>query len=191
MQELQEKIKKDGVVLGGNILKVDSFLNHQIDIDLLNKIGQEFKNRFTNKHITKILTVEASGIAVAAISAQHFNNIPILFAKKNKTKNIDQNSVYSSQAQSFTHGTTYEIIVSKAFLSKDDTVLLIDDFLANGCALEALVDICHKAQANIAGAGIVIEKGFQEGGKRIRSKNIQLESLAIIEKMDANGIIFR
>ncbi|MGL4982045.1 MAG: xanthine phosphoribosyltransferase [Treponemataceae bacterium] len=191
MKELQDKIKKDGVVLQGNILKVDSFLNHQIDVDLLNKIGLEFKNRFTCKGITKILTVEASGIAVAAITAQHFNNIPILFAKKNKTKNIDPNYTYCAHAHSFTHGKSYDIIVSKAFLSKDDNVLLIDDFLANGCALEALIEICNQAQATISGAGIVIEKGFQEGGKRIKDKGIKLESLAIIDKMDSTGIVFR
>ena len=189
MELLKERILKDGNVKAGNVLKVDSFLNHQIDITLLNEIGKEFKRLFSDLRITKILTIEASGIGIACITAQYFN-VPVVFAKKSQSKNID-GDVFLSQVKSYTHGMTYDVIVSKKFISHDDNILIIDDFLANGCALSGLADIVRDSGASLAGAGIVIEKGFQEGGKNLRAQGIRVESLAIIESMDENtGVIF-
>ncbi len=189
MELLKERILKDGNVKAGNVLKVDSFLNHQIDITLLNEIGKEFKRIFSDSKITKILTIEASGIGIACITAQYFN-VPVVFAKKSQSKNID-GDVFLSQVKSYTHGMTYDVIVSKKFISNDDNILILDDFLANGCALSGLADIVRDSGASLAGAGIVIEKGFQEGGKNLRAQGIRVESLAIIESMDENtGVIF-
>ncbi len=190
MQLLKNKILTDGVIKEGNILKVDSFLNHQMDIDLFEEIGKEFKRRFEGEKITKILTIEASGIGIACITARYFN-VPVVFAKKSQTKNI-AGDIYTSKVESFTHGRVYDIIVAKDFLNKEDNVLIIDDFLANGCALEGLAELVTASGANIVGAGIVIEKGFQRGGDLIRDKGIRVESLAVIEEMKSNGeIIFR
>ncbi|MBQ7839256.1 MAG: xanthine phosphoribosyltransferase [Lachnospiraceae bacterium] len=182
MQLLEDRIRKDGVIKEGNVLKVDSFLNHQMDIHLFEEIGREFKRRFMNEEINKILTIEASGIGIACIVAQSFD-VPVVFAKKTKTKNI-AGDVYTSQVESYTHGRVYDIIVSKEFLNENDKVLLIDDFLANGKALEGLADLVREAGATLVGAGIVIEKGFQVGGNILRSKGIHLESLAIVDSMD-------
>lgn len=190
MELLKQRILKDGNVKSGHVLKVDSFLNHQIDINLLNEIGKEFKRIFSDSKITKILTIEASGIGIACIAAQYFN-VPVVFAKKSQSKNID-GEVYLTQVQSYTHGMTYNVIVSKKFINSDDTILIIDDFLANGCALVGLAQIVSDAGAELAGAGIVIEKGFQNGGEMLRSKGIRVESLAIIDSMDENtGVVFR
>ena len=182
MQLLKDRIRKDGKVKEGNVLKVDSFLNHQMDIRLFREIGKEFKRRFEGTKINKILTIEASGIGIACIVAEEFD-VPVVFAKKTQTKNI-AGEVYRSQGESYTHGRIYDIIVSKEFLGKGDKVLLIDDFLANGKALEGLIDLVQAAGAEVVGAGIVIEKGFQPGGDIIRGKGIHLESLAIVESMD-------
>lgn len=191
MQLLKDRIQKDGVVRKGGVLKVDSFLNHQMDIDLFEEIGKEFRKRFAGEEINKILTIEASGIGIACIVAQYFR-VPVVFAKKTKTKNI-AGDVYTSRVESFTHGRVYDIIVSKDFLGTEDKVLLIDDFLANGKALEGLAQLVQDAGATLVGAGIVIEKGFQRGGDAIREKGIHLESLAIVESMDATTgeIVFR
>lgn len=183
MQLLKDRIRKDGIVKEGNVLKVDSFLNHQMDIELFNEIGKEFKRRFAEKNITKILTIEASGIGIACVVAQYFN-VPVVFAKKAQSINID-GEVYSSKIESFTHKKVYDVIVSKKFLHAEDRVLIIDDFLANGCALLGLLEIVEGAEAKTEGIGIVIEKGFQDGGEKIRGKGIQLESLAIVDAMDA------
>ena len=183
MQLLKDRIRKDGVIKEGNVLKVDSFLNHQMDIELLNEIGREFRRRFTGKNITKIVTIEASGIGIACITAQYFG-VPVVFAKKAQSINID-GEVYSSKIESFTHKKVYDVIVSKSFLNKNDHVLIIDDFLANGCALLGLLEIAESAGAAVEGIGIVIEKGFQNGGEKIRSRGILLESLAIVDAMDA------
>lgn len=183
MELLKERIRKDGVVKAGNVLKVDSFLNHQMDIALFNEIGKEFKRRFAEKKITKILTIEASGIGIACVVAQYFN-VPVVFAKKAQSINID-GEVYTSKIESFTHKRVYDVIVSKRFLSAEDRVLIIDDFLANGCALLGLLEIVESAGAKTEGIGIVIEKGFQDGGEKIRSMGIDLQSLAIVEAMDA------
>ena len=182
MQLLKDRIRKDGKVKEGNVLKVDSFLNHQMDIRLFREIGKEFKRRFEGTEINKILTIEASGIGIACIVAEEFD-VPVVFAKKTQTKNI-AGEVYRSQVEYYTHGRIYDIIVSKEFLGKGDKVLLIDDFLANGKALEGLIDLVQAAGAEVVGAGIVIEKGFQPGGDIIRGKGIHLESLAIVESMD-------
>lgn len=182
MNVLLDRIRKDGVVKPGNVLKVDKFLNHQMDIKLFSEIGKEFKRRFEDVEITKILTIEASGIGIACITAEYFD-VPVVFAKKTKTKNI-AGDVYTTKVESFTHGTVYDIIVSKEFLGPGDKVLVIDDFLANGKALDGLTTLIQDSGAELAGAGIVIEKGFQEGGARIREKGIRLESLAIVEGMD-------
>ena len=182
MQLLEERIRRDGVIKEGNVLKVDSFLNHQMDIKLFKEIGKEFKRRFAGEEINKILTIEASGIGIACVVAESFD-VPVVFAKKTKTKNI-AGDVYTSKVESFTHGRVYDIIVSKEFLTKNDRVLLIDDFLANGKALEGLADLVQLSGATLVGAGIVIEKGFQVGGEIIRSKGIHLESLAIVDGMD-------
>ena len=189
MQLLKERILKDGVVKPGNVLKVDSFLNHQMDIDLINEIGKEFRRRFPSDKITKILTIEASGIGIAYIVAQYFN-VPVVFAKKAQSINID-GDVYSTKIESFTHKRTYDVILSKKFLTEDDHVLILDDFLANGCALLGLIDIVQEAGATIEGAGIVIEKGMQDGGKQIREKGIHLESLAIVESMTDTELTFK
>lgn len=182
MELLKERIQKDGKIKEGNVLKVDSFLNHQMDTGLFREIGKEFKRRFDGEKITKILTIEASGIGIACIAGEEFQ-VPVVFAKKTQTKNI-AGEVYTSRVESYTHGKVYDILVSKEFIGKEDRVLLIDDFLANGKALEGLIEIVEKAGAHLAGAGIVIEKGFQPGGERIRARGIHLESLAIIESMD-------
>ena len=190
MKLLKDRINKDGIIKEGNILKVDSFLNHQIDIKLLNEIGKEFKRRFANEEVTKILTIEASGIAIACIAAQYFN-VPVVFAKKSKTTNI-AGDVYTTKVESFTHQKVYDIMVSKDFLNEGDKVLILDDFLANGQALIGLSQLVKDAGAEVVGAGIVIEKGFQNGGKMIREQGIHLESLAIIDKMSVeNGVTFR
>lgn len=191
MKLLEERIQKDGVVKAGNVLKVDSFLNHQMDVALFNEMGKEFKRLFRNTEINKIITIEASGIGIACIAAQYFN-VPVVFAKKTQSINID-GDVYSTQIESFTHKRTYNVIVSKKYLSPSDKVLLIDDFLANGCALEGLIDIVQSAGATVAGIGIAIEKGFQKGGACIRERGFHLESLAIVDSMDdkTGEIVFR
>lgn len=191
MQLLKDRIRKDGKVGAGDVLKVDSFLNHQMDIELFNEFGKEFKRRFADAEINKILTIEASGIGIACIVAQSFG-VPVLFAKKSKTKNI-AGEVYTSRVQSYTHGRVFDIIVAKEFLGKGDKVLVIDDFLANGAALEGLISLIKDSGAELVGAGIIIEKGFQGGGDRLREAGIRLESLAIVESMDANdgSIVFR
>ena len=189
MNCLEERIQKDGIVKEGNVLKVDSFLNHQMDIQLFNEIGKEFKRLFAACPINKILTIEASGIGIACIVAQYFD-VPVVFAKKAQSINID-GEVYSTKIESFTHKKIYDVIVSKKFLNENDKVLIIDDFLANGCALAGLIDLVKSAGASIEGIGIVVEKGFQKGGDLIRSKGVRLESLAIIEGMnDETGEIF-
>ena len=191
MRLLQERILKDGIVKNGNVLKVDSFLNHQMDMELFNEIGKEFKRLFSDCEITKILTIEASGIGIACIVAQYFK-VPVVFAKKAQSINIE-GEVYSTKIESFTHKKTYDVIVSKKFLHPEDNILIIDDFLANGCALAGLIELVRSAGASIEGIGIVVEKGFQTGGEMIRSMGVRLESLAIIESMNSdNGqIIFR
>ena len=182
MKLLEERIRKDGTVKAGNVLKVDSFLNHQMDSDLFNEMGKEWARLFADRKITKILTVEASGIGIACVAAQHFH-VPVVFAKKSQSVNID-GEVYSTKIESFTHKRVYDVIVSKKFLHPEDHILIIDDFLANGCALEGLIDIVNKAGASVEGVGIAVEKGFQKGGDLIRSKGIRVESLAIVESMD-------
>lgn len=191
MQLLKDRIIKDGQLFPGNILKVDSFLNHQVDISLLNKIGEEFKNRFSDCEINKILTIEASGIGIACIVAQYFN-CPVVFAKKSKSINIS-NDFYQSDVMSYTHGNLNHVIVSKDFIGSGDKVLVIDDFLAHGCALRGLIDIIECSGAELKGCGIVIEKGFQTGGDELRSRGIRVESLAIVDSMNADTgeIIFR
>lgn len=183
MNFLEERIAKDGIVKEGNILKVDSFLNHQMDIDLFNQMGEEFKHRFEGKPINKILTIEASGIGIACIVANHFH-VPVVFAKKSQSLNID-GDVYAAEVESFTHKRKNQVIVSKKFLSPEDHVLIIDDFLANGCALQGLLSIVAQAGGTVEGIGIAVEKGFQQGGRIIRNLGYQLESLAIVESMDA------
>lgn len=188
MKLLEERIMKDGNVKAGNVLKVDSFLNHQMDIELFNQMGEEFKRLFAGKEINKILTIEASGIGLACIVAQHFN-VPVVFAKKTQSINID-GEVYSTKIESFTHKKVYDVIVSKKFLHPEDKILIIDDFLANGCAVSGLIDMVEAAGATVSGVGIAIEKGFQQGGALIRSKGVHLESLAIVESMDCeNGTL--
>lgn len=190
MELLKERIRKDGIVKAGKVLKVDSFLNHQMDIQLFAEMGKEFKRLFADCPINKILTIEASGIGIACIVAQYFD-VPVVFAKKTESKNID-GEVYSTQVQSYTKGRTYDIMVSKKYLNKEDNILIIDDFLANGCALLGLSQLVFDSCATLCGAGIAIEKGFQVGGDMIRSAGIRLESLAIIDKMDPEeGIVFR
>ena len=183
MNFLEERIVKDGVVKPGNVLKVDSFLNHQMDIALMEEIGREFKRRFGHKHITKVLTIEASGIGIACFVAKEFG-VPMVFAKKSHSININSD-VYIAEVESFTHKNVNKVIVSKQFLGENDKILIIDDFLANGCALQGLMAIAKEADASVEGIGIVIEKGFQIGGQVIRNLGIQLESLAIIDAMDA------
>lgn len=191
MNFLEEKIVKEGVVKEGNILKVDSFLNHQMDVKLFKQMGEEFKKRFADKPINKILTVEASGIGIACIVAECFD-VPVVFAKKSKSVNID-GEVYNAEVESFTHKCKNQVLVSKKFLNPDDHILIIDDFLANGCALQGLISIVSQAGGTVEGIGIAIEKGFQQGGKIIRNLGFQLESLAIVESMDASdgSVVFR
>ena len=191
MNFLEERILKDGIVKEGNVLKVDSFLNHQMDIDLFNQIGEEFKRRFEGKQIDKIMTIEASGIGIACIAAQQFH-VPVVFAKKAKSINIE-GEMYVAEVESFTHKTRNQVIVAKKFLNEGEHLLLIDDFLANGCALQGLLQLANQAGATVEGIGIVIETGFQAGGRMIRNMGYQLESLAIIESMasETNSIVFR
>lgn len=192
MNCLEERIVKDGVVKEGNVLKVDSFLNHQMDVKLFDEMGAEFARRFEGKNINKILTIEASGIGIAAVVARHFGDCPVVFAKKAKSINLE-GEMYTAEVESFTHKNTNQVIVSKKFLTPDDHVLIIDDFLANGCALQGMIQIVRQAGATVEGIGIAIEKGFQPGGVVIRNMGYQLESLAIVESMDAKTgeIVFR
>ena len=188
MNFLEERIVRDGIVKAGNVLKVDSFLNHQMDIALMEQIGKEFKRRFADKHVTKVLTIEASGIGIACFVSKEFG-VPMVFAKKSQSINIE-GEVYVAQVESFTHKNRNQVIVSKKFLSAEDHVLIIDDFLANGCALQGLISITEASGATVEGLGIVIEKGFQVGGRVIRNLGYQLESLAIVDEMDAEtGVI--
>ena len=189
MKALEERILRDGQIRPGNILKVDSFLNHQIDIAFMNEMGKEFRRVFADKRVTKILTIEASGIAIASITAQYFQ-VPIVFAKKTKTINLD-GSLYTTKVKSYTHRTTYDVVVSKKFLTSDDRVLIIDDFLANGYAARGLIDLVEQAGAVLEGVGIVIEKGFQGGGRELRESGVDVRSLAIIESMSDNNLVFR
>ncbi len=191
MNCIEKKITELGIVKPGNVLKVDSFLNHQMDIDLFNEMGAEWKRRFEGKEITKILTIEASGIGIACIAAQHFG-VPVVFAKKSKSINLDGDT-YTAEVESFTHKNINHVIVSKKFLLPGDKVLIIDDFLANGCALQGLISIVQSAGATVEGIGIAIEKGFQSGGRMIRNLGYQLESLAIVDEMNAETgeVIFR
>lgn len=191
MQLLEEKILKDGVIKSGNVLKVDSFLNHQIDVPFVSELGKELKRLFADRPINKILTIEASGIGIACVAAMYFG-VPVVFAKKTSGSNMDKD-VYFTQIYSFTHSKTNDVVVAKRFLSKNDHVLIIDDFLANGCALEGLIDIVRQAGAVVEGVGVAIEKGFQGGGDKLRQAGVNLHSLAIIDKMDAknNSIVFR
>lgn len=184
MNFLEERIVKDGIVKEGNVLKVDSFLNHQMDIELFDQMGAEFKKRFADRPINKILTIEASGIGIACVVAQHFG-VPVVFAKKTKSINIE-GEMYTAEVESFTHKCKNQVIVAKKFLSEDDHVLIIDDFLANGCALQGLIQIVKSAGETVEGIGIAIEKGFQTGGTVIRNLGYRLESLAIVDGMDAS-----
>jgi len=190
MQILKDRIISEGRVMPGNIINVASFLNQQVDIGLYNEIGKEFHRRFNDVHVSRILTIEASGIGIACVTAQYFN-VPVVFARKFRAKNLDDN-LFSASVTSYTHGVDYTITVPKPYLNASDSVLLIDDFLANGCAIEGLVKLVENAGATLAGAGVVIEKGFQHGGKWLRENNVRLESLAIIESMDPDtGVVFR
>ena len=191
MNFLEERIVKDGIVKEGNVLKVDSFLNHQMDVELLDRIGEEFHRRFADKKVTKVLTIEASGIAIAYAVARCFG-VPMVFAKKAKSINID-GDMYRAEVESFTHKNKNQVIVSKRFLDEDDHVIIVDDFLANGCALQGLISITEAAGATVEGIGIAIEKGFQFGGRSIRNLGYHLESLAIVDSMDAatGTIVFR
>lgn len=191
MKLLEDRIQKDGTVKPGQVLKVDAFLNHQMDVELFNEMGKEFKRLFGHKEINKILTIEASGIGLACIVAQHFN-VPVVFAKKAKSINLD-GEMYTTKIQSFTHKRVYDVIVSKKFLSKEDKILIIDDFLANGCAVAGLAELVASSGATIQGVGIAIEKGFQQGGKILREKGLHVESLAIVERMneETGEIIFK
>lgn len=182
MELLEERIRRDGVVKSEGVLKVDGFLNHQMDINLFNEMGKELKRLFADAPINKILTIEASGIGIAAVVAQHFN-VPVVFAKKSQSINLD-GDVYSTKIQSFTHQRIYDVIVSKKFLNADDHMLLIDDFLANGCALNGLIDLVEDAGATVEGIGIAVEKGFQPGGDDLRRRGYHLESLAIVQSMN-------
>ena len=183
MKLLENRIRKDGVVKEGNVLKVDSFLNHQMDIELFNEMGKEFRRLFQGKRVDKILTIEASGIGIACIAAQYFG-VPVVFAKKSSSINID-GDVYATRVESFTHKRVYNVIVSKKYLGPEDHVLIIDDFMANGCAALGLIELVQSAGGTVEGVGIAVEKGFQEGGKKIRDMGIQVESLAIVESMNA------
>ena len=191
MQLLEERIRRDGIVKPGNVLKVDSFLNHLMDVELFNEMGKEFRRLFPSEKINKILTIEASGIGIACIAAQYFH-VPVVFAKKSQSINLDGDQ-YTTKVESFTHKRVYDVIVAKKFLGKEDHVLIIDDFLANGCAVAGLIDLVMSAGATVEGVGIAVEKGFQEGGKLLRNKGVRVESLAIVESMDAKTgeIVFR
>lgn len=191
MNALEERILKDGIVKEGNVLKVDSFLNHQMDIKLFEEMGKEFKKRFAEKNINKILTIESSGIGIACVVAQQFD-VPVVFAKKSRSINLE-GEMYVAEVESFTHKCKNNVIVSKKFLTPEDRVLIIDDFLANGCALQGLIQIVQSAGATVEGIGIAIEKGFQTGGRMIRNLGYQLESLAIVDSMNAatGEIVFR
>ena len=188
MNFLEERILSDGIVKEGNVLKVDSFLNHQMDIGLLDQMGAEFKRRFADTPVTKILTIEASGIGIACLAARHFQ-VPVIFAKKSKSINLE-GDMYVAEVESFTHKCKNNVIVAQKFLNSQDHILIIDDFLANGCALQGLIQIVQMAGAAVSGIGIAVEKGFQPGGQIIRNLGFQLESLAIVESMDAEtGVI--
>ena len=189
MKLLEDRILRDGIVKPGNILKVDSFINHQMDISFINELGREFKRRFADSVITKILTIESSGIGIACIAAQYFG-VPVIFAKKAQSLNLD-GEMYIAKVESFTHKRVYDVILSKKFLTEQDHVLLIDDFLANGCALMGLMEIVKQSGAVLEGAGVVIEKGFQKGGQMIRDMGVHLESLAIVENMTDDSLTFR
>ena len=191
MQLLEERIRKDGIVKPGNVLKVDSFLNHQMDVELFNEMGKEFKRLFPSEKINKILTIEASGIGIACIAAQYFQ-VPVVFAKKSQSINLDGEQ-YTTKIESFTHKRVYDVIVANKYLGKDDHVLIIDDFLANGCAVAGLIDLVKSAGATVEGVGIAVEKGFQEGGQLLRGKGVRVESLAIVDSMNAETgeIVFR
>ena len=191
MKLLEEKIVNDGVIKRGNVLKVDSFLNHQIDVPFVAELGKELKRLFADRNITKILTIEASGIGIACVAAMYFG-VPVVFAKKSSGSNMDKD-VYFTQIYSYNHSKTNDVVVSKRFLSKTDHVLIIDDFLANGCALEGLIDIVRQSGATVEGVGVAVEKGFQGGGDKLRKAGYNLHSLAIIDKMDAktNTVVFR
>ena len=184
MELLKERIRKDGVIKAGNVLKVDNFLNHQMDIALFNEIGKEFKRRFADVKVDRILTIEASGIGIAAVAAQYFQ-VPVVFAKKAQSINLD-GDMLSAQIESFTHKRRYEVIVASRFLNPGDNVLIIDDFLANGCAVLGLIEILKEAGATLEGVGIAVEKGFQKGGQELRDMGIRVESLAIVDGMDAS-----
>lgn len=190
MEKLKEKILTEGRISGNDILKVDSFLNHQLDIAFLNEIGKEFSKRFEGQKIDKILTIEASGIAIASIASQHFGNVPVVFAKKVESKNLDKD-VYESEVYSFTKAKNYTIRVSKRYLNKGENILVLDDFLANGRAAIGLNELVEKAQANLVGVGIVIEKGFQDGAKLLDEKNINLQSLVVLESIENGQIKFK
>lgn len=191
MKLLEEKIVNDGVIKSGNVLKVDSFLNHQIDVPFVAELGKELKRLFADRNITKILTIESSGIGIACVAAMYFG-VPVVFAKKSSGSNMDKD-VYFTRIYSYTHSKTNDVVVSKRFLSKTDHVLIIDDFLANGCALEGLIDIVRQSGATVEGVGVAVEKGFQGGGDKLRKAGYNLHSLAIIDKMDAktNTVVFR
>ena len=191
MKLLEEKILKDGVIKSGNVLKVDSFLNHQIDVPFVAELGKELQRQFADRPINKILTIEASGIGIACVAAMYFQ-VPVVFAKKSSGSNMDKD-VYFTQFYSYTHSKMNDVVVSKRFLSKDDHVLIIDDFLANGCALEGLIDIVRQSGGTVEGVGVAVEKGFQGGGDKLRAAGVNLHSLAIIESMDAktNSVVFR
>lgn len=190
MELLEKKILKDGKVCDGGILKVDSFLNHQLDIEFLNEVGKELKRRFSNVEVNKIMTIESSGIAIACIAAQYFGNIPVVFAKKSESKNLDSD-VYESDVFSFTKGKTYKIKVSKRYVNEGDKVLIVDDFLANGFATLGMIDIVKKAGGEVSGVGIIIEKSYQPGGNLLRELGINLHSLARIDFDDENNLIFK
>ena len=189
MELLKQRIRKDGTVKGNDVLKVDSFLNHQMDVALFEEIGKEFKRLYADCGVNKILTIEASGIGIACVTAQSFH-CPVVFAKKSQSKNID-GAVYATKVKSFTHGKVYDVIVSKKFLGPEDRVLIIDDFLANGAALEGLIDLVRQAGATLVGAGIVVEKAFQPGGDRLRAQGVRVESLARVKSMsEETGVVF-
>ena len=189
MELLEQRIRKDGKIYAGDVLKIDSFLNHQMDVDFLSVLGKAFYDLFADCGVNKILTMEASGIGIACIVAQYFD-VPVVFAKKAQSINID-GDVYSTKIQSFTHQRVYDVIVSKKYLNPEDHILIIDDFLANGSALEGLIDLVQSAGATVEGIGIAIEKGFQQGGKLIRDRGIRLESLAIVDSMEGGELVFR
>lgn len=184
MKELEERIQRDGIIREGNVLKVDSFLNHRCDVGLYDRMGAEWARLFAGKQIDKILTIESSGIGIACVAARHFNNAPVVFARKTESKNLDGDQ-YRTQIRSYTKGRSYEVIVAKKFLEHGEHVIVIDDFLAMGCALNGLLEICDEAGVVVEGIGIAIEKGFQPGGSSLRERGYQLESLAIVESMDA------